>query len=162
MAKTYEPIATYTATTNVSSFDFTSISGTYTDLVIVASLKNNTGAGYNLYMRFNSDSGSNYSTTELYGTGSAAGSGRGSNQTIAQAIKSDNSNFSTSVVSIQNYSNSTTYKTLISRTNPSSATSAYVTLWRSTAAITSINFSAESPSSIVSGSTVTLYGIKAA
>ena len=36
MAATYEPIATTTLTSTQSSVDFTSISGSYTDLIVVA------------------------------------------------------------------------------------------------------------------------------
>jgi hypothetical protein len=162
MPQTYTPIATYTATANVSTFTFSSIPSTYTDLIISASLKNNTGAGYNLFIRFNGDTGSNYSTTELWGTGSAAGSSRTTNAVYAQLMRNDNSNFSGSTVSIQNYSNTTTNKTGISRTSSTNSPSVFLSLWRSTAAINSITFLQESPANIVAGSTLTLYGVKSA
>lgn len=162
MPQTYETIATYTATANVSTFTFSSIPSTYTDLIISANLKNNTGAGYNLFMRFNGDTSSNYSTTELWGNGSAAGSSRTTNAVYAQLMRNDNSNFSGSAVSIQNYSNATTYKIAISKTSSTNNPSIFASTWRSTAAINSITFLQESPANIVAGSTLTLYGVKSA
>ena len=158
---TYTPIASQTITSNTSTFTFSSIPSTYTDLVIAASLKNNIGAGYNLLMRFNGDSGSNYSATEIAGDGSSVVSSRGTNQTSAQTMRNDNSNFSPSIVSIQNYSNTNTFKTSLSRTSTSNSPRAFVCLWRSTAAINSITFLMES-NDLVAGSTITLYGITAA
>jgi hypothetical protein len=68
------------------------------------------------------------------------------------------------VIQINNYSNSTTFKTPLIRTNtgPSWGTVfAIVGLWRNTAAITSITFTPDT-GNFDTGSTFTLYGIKAA
>lgn len=155
---TYEPIETRTLSTAQSSVTFNTITGTYTDLVLVSDsiLVSGTGAAR---IRYNSDSGSNYSNTYVYGDGSSALSGRSSNQT------SIDFNFigtarSTSICHIQNYSNSTTYKTLISRGNGGGITIAYVGLWRNTAAITTIEVIGSS--NFNTGSTFTLYGIASA
>lgn len=161
MPSTYEPIATYTATSSVSTFTFSSIPSTYTDLVVAANLKNDIGVGYNLFMRYNGDTGSNYSCTELYGSGTASGSARSINQTFTQALRNDNSNFSASTVSIHNYANTNVYKTTMSRTGSANNPSVFTSMWRSTAAINSITFVMES-NNLVAGSSVTLYGIKAA
>jgi hypothetical protein len=59
-----------------------------------------------------------------------------------------------------NYSNSTTYKTILGRSNAAtSGTSAAVGLWRSTSAINSIEIGTVS---FTAGSTFSLYGIAAA
>lgn len=157
---TYDCIATTTLTSNQSSVTFSSISGSYTDLVYV--IYNKTG-GINTAVRFNSDSGTNYSLTQLYGNGSAAASLRSTNVTygIAGVIGND----STVVGHIMNYSNTTTNKTLIGRGGAAGDTylDAFVTLWRSTSAITSVTFYQGSDAGTWgSGSTFTLYGIKAA
>ena len=162
MASTYEKIATTTLGSAAASYTFSSISGSYTDLVLVV----NAGASspsYDFAMRFNSDSGSNYSVTRLIGNGSTASSSRTSNNTFinTRAIPADITG--TYIVQIQNYSNTTTYKTaLIRANNPASATEAVVGLWRNTAAITSITISPEFLVNLLAGSTLTLYGIKAA
>jgi hypothetical protein len=67
-----------------------------------------------------------------------------------------------------NYSNSTTYKTMLGRQGTASSTaggaSLTVSLWRNTSAITSIQLQLDFGSSNrwYTGSTFTLYGIKAA
>jgi hypothetical protein len=68
---------------------------------------------------------------------------------------------SVSILNFQNYSNSTTYKSVLTRVNNSGFTMAWVNLWRSTAAITSITIYPYS-GTFSSGSTFTLYGISAA
>jgi hypothetical protein len=66
------------------------------------------------------------------------------------------------IYNIMNYSNTTTFKTMISRfSNSSVIAQAEVSLYRSTSAITSIEIFT-TPDSFAVGSTLTLYGIKAA
>lgn len=160
---TYSPIATTTLGSSASSYTFTSIPGTYTDLIIIGQIKG-TASTY-LNVRFNSDTGSNYSRTILSGNGSTLISDRRSNQT---AIATDynetiQTNFNyTTILQINNYSNSTTYKTLLGRpNNAATGVGASVGLWRSTSAITSVSLVADS-SAFDTGTTFTLYGIAAA
>jgi hypothetical protein len=162
MPTTYEPIASTTLSAGTATIDFTSIPQTYTDLVFVVSGKN-TVAATNIQLRFNSDTGSNYSNTSLTGNGSSASSGRSSNVTYSFiGDLGAGSEYSTIVTHIFNYSNTTTFKTLISRSNLASIQVILrALLWRSTSAITSIQVSCQSDS-LASGSTFTLYGIKAA
>jgi hypothetical protein len=62
-----------------------------------------------------------------------------------------------------NYSNTTTYKTIISRgDNPGFLVIALANLWRSTSAINIITMVSETGNNFVTGSTFTLYGITAA
>jgi len=167
MAITYEPIATTTLSSAAATVTFSSISGSYTDLVLVCN-GGVTIAAANAHLRFNSDTGSNYSDTNITGTGSAASSSRSTSQTScilnSYGYPENDMNWNC-LVHIMNYSNTTTYKTLLSRSNQAdNGISALVGLWRSTAAITSIDiisiFSGSPQFSI--GTTFTLYGIKAA
>lgn len=159
---TYTPIATTTLTGSSNTLTFSSIAGTYTDLIIAASASMPSTDDAFL-VQFNSDTGTNYSTTYLYGNGSAAVSGRASNATSTIQGRAGNATFGTSYIQFQNYSNTTTYKTVISRGGSASGlVVAYVGLWRSTAAITSIKITSESGNSFSNGSTFTLYGIAAA
>jgi hypothetical protein len=57
MAKTYEPIATTTLSSAQSSVTFSSISGSYTDLVLVSNVSGS-GGNANLRVTLNSDTGS--------------------------------------------------------------------------------------------------------
>lgn len=163
---TYTPIATTTLGSAQPSVTFSSISGSYTDLVLVCNIAQ--AAGNNsLRFRINNDTGSNYSDTYLYGNGATAGSGRDSSQTSGLSYATGSTTLETNyILQFMNYSNSTTYKTVLSRSNRASAeTGADVNLWRSTSAITRIDLAMGGTfptNNFASGSTFTLYGITAA
>ena len=167
MPATYEPISTQTLASGSTSISFSSITSSYTDLVLVCNVFGT--ANYSGFIRFNGDTGSNYSTTMMQGNGSTATSSRASSQTSINVL-SKNIGFDTTyptngIINIQNYSNSTTYKTVLSRTNVVRAsageTAAYVGLWRNNAAITSLTIISDG-GTYETGSVFTLYGIKAA
>jgi hypothetical protein len=161
MTATYDKIATYTLPSSTSSYTFTSIAGTYTDLVLICGIQGGSGTGVG--MQFNSDTGTNYSNTRLIGDGSTASSARTSNSGNARIAQNGYSSGDKGViiVNLQNYSNTTTNKTSITRNNIAvSATEAIVNLWRNTAAITSITIFGTT-GSLETGTTFTLYGIKA-
>ena len=123
------------------------------------------GGAANLWCRFNGDTGgtANYSTTYLAGNGSAASSARDTSAAEGWCGRLSSTNWTTSIASFQNYANSTTYKTSISRGNDvSGLVIAYASLWRQTTAISSITLSNSSGINFSAGSTFTLYGIKAA
>ena len=163
MAQTYTPIATTTLASPAASYTFSSIPSTYTDLVLVAQAANSIGDGYYFGLQFNGDTATNYSDTSIYGTGSSALSTREASVTRIIAGWTSLSAPTTLVCNIQNYSNTTTYKTALMRNaNSAYREGAWVGLWRSTAAINSITVTSESTSSFLTGSTLTLYGIKAA
>jgi hypothetical protein len=166
--RTYTPIARTTLSSAAASVTFSSISGSYTDLILVATgtVSGNTYGGW---LQFNSDTGTNYSWTNISGNGTTASSGRNSsiantsNWYIGPANGWSNTSQNNVVLHIFNYANTTTNKTWLSRTaNPANATEATVGLWRSTAAITSITLGVQSSLNYNSGSTFTLYGILAA
>lgn len=168
MPSTYDKIATTTLGSTQTTITFSSIAGTYTDLVLIAAF----GLGNSTYqpiLRFNSDTGSNYSATALSGNGSSAVSSRHTNQNgiyvnPGAGTGGTITNPMSWIINIQNYANTTTYKTAINRFNNSAnIVNAEVGLWRNTAAITTVSLTAESGSGdFQSGSTFTLYGIKAA
>ena len=159
MATTYTPIATQTLGSASASVTFSSISGTYTDLILIIS-GTNTAGGENLLLQFNGDTGSNYSRTQIAGNSSTALSYKAVNVTEAR-IGQVQTTLSTCINHIMNYSNTTTYKTLISRDGNSSVlTQETINLWRSTSAITSILVYQSSSANFLTGSTFTLYGVK--
>ena len=165
MASTYTPIATTTLGSSAASYTFSSIPSTYTDLVIVSSATITAPTSASWFMRFNGDTASNYSDTYMYGSGSSAGTLRDSSITGIRFAAGANGSAdqSTSITNIQNYSNSTTYKTILSRySNAAADVSAYVGMWRSTSAITSITLYLASTANFATGSTFTLYAIQAA
>lgn len=163
MPVTYEPIASTTLEVAASSVTFSSIPGTYTDLVLVNTGTFNTSDN-SYYLTFNGDSGSNYSTTFLYGDGTSALSTRASSQTFISAGRL-NTSFGLGITHIMNYANTTTNKTVLTRGNSGALVNANVGLWRGTGtpAITSLTAAVPvGASTFSSGSIFTLYGIRAA
>lgn len=163
MPSTYTPIATTTLSSPASIVTFSSISGSYTDLRLI-SVYRGTSTGINCYP--NSDFGSNKSWTALRGTGSVAESGRGSNAIAIQdywtTVTNASGEFTVSKMDFMNYSNTTTYKTVLVRRDVSSAyAETLVNLYRSTSALTSLGIYSAS-GNFDTGSTFTLYGVKSA
>jgi len=163
MPVTYEPLATITLNSAQTDVTFSSISSSYTDLILVADYITSTTTE-SLNLRFNSDTSSNYSRTQLYGTGSTAGSNRGSSETSLSAIYGGATARANSTIHIMNYANTTTHKSVIYRINDT-ANLALVGagIWRKAPeAINTILIFSPTSNNIASGSTFTLYGIKAA
>jgi hypothetical protein len=159
MATTYEPIATTTLGSAAASYTFSSIPATYTDLVLIMN-GTLTGTGA-VYCEFNGDTASNYSSTYIQGQAGSASSSRDTKLYLFGLLTSG-SGPNAGIANIMNYANSTTYKTVISRANDTSTVNANVGLWRGTpAAITSIALKL-SANNFATGTTFTLYGIKAA
>lgn len=159
MAATFEPIATTTLGSTATSFTFSSIPSTYTDLKLVVTSISNTGSGQ-IGMRFNNDTGANYSRTYLYGNGTSALSGA---QTGVDKIES--LNYSGTLPKLTSYDifsyAGSTYKTCLlvdsNDRNGSGFTNSTVGLWRNTSAINRIDILG---TTFDVGTTATLYGIK--
>ena len=167
---TYTPIATTTLASAAQGITFTGISSSYTDLVLVLSLISKT-AGNDVRYRVGNgsiDSGMNYSSTHLTGNGSTASSSRSTADNFVGLMRAVGTTTSpaTFIINFQNYSNSTTYKSILGRaSSPASEVSASVGLWRNTAAINQIYIYEDgvtSPQQFDIGTTATLYGIAAA
>ena len=167
---TYTPLASTTIGTAVASYTFSSISGSYTDLVAIITASTSNASSQVLGMTMNGDTTALYSTTRMYGNGTTASSDRFSAQNsvdVGYLAGTGGTGNSQTIVQIQNYSNATTYKSCLYRWNSENAgatlkyTAAGVGLWRNTAAITSLGFSFAA-GNITAGSTFALYGIAAA
>ena len=157
---TYSLIASTTLTSTSASVTLNSIPATFTDLILVCNLFS-AGTTYSS-IRFNGDSGSNYSLTDLYGDGgggvatsrqsNVANGGAGPSYGSGQVLQYD----------INEYANTAVQKTAIGRNaNPNAGNFASVTWWRSTAAINSITLITGTGDSWSVGSTFKLYGIQA-
>lgn len=165
-------IATTTLGSAASTITFSSIPGTYTDLRLVANIATvNQGDSYKI--RFNSDSGTNYSHTEIIGNGSTADSYRTSNAngiwvnyagigTPAGAFPLTTQFISFDLFSYAGSTNKTGLLTISNDYQNTGAGNGTVTrevgLWRNTSAVTSITLVANS-SNFYQGCTATLYGI---
>ena len=163
MTTTYTPLYTTTLGSTSSGVVISSFPSTYTDLILVVNGKADSGSTGSIGLQYNSDTGSHYSYTRILGDGTNASSARGSN-TSATYIGDTGTDPAVFIVSIQNYSNTTTYKTHLSRSNSQYYVSSYVGLWRgstgsSTDAITSIKVLPPSGANWAIGSTFSLYGV---
>jgi hypothetical protein len=157
MPATYEPIATTTLGT-AATITFSSIPATYTDIVCVI---NATAAASTAYtnLRFNGDTGTNYSWTLLTGDGATATSSRGTSTTFIPSLYRSTAQPTLAIIHLFSYAGSTNKTVLIENSsdlNGSGVVDRRVGLWRNTAAITQISFAATLPI----GTTATLYGIK--
>ena len=160
---TYVPLATTTTSGSAATITFSGFSGAYTDLIVSANYDSVTAGNQSLNMRFNGDTGTNYSYTILRGSGTAAqsaNSGGADSRIYCGTASTGVTNIaSNAIIHIQNYSNTTTYKTALIRQNsPDYYLMANVGLWRSTAAITSITLY-QTAYNFINGSTFSLYGI---
>jgi hypothetical protein len=166
---TYTAIAEQTLGSAAASVTFSSIPGTYTDLVLVISEFNSAATDTSFVFQVGNgsiDTGSNYSATEIGGNGSAAFSDRASNSTVAYlngpGIGTSTTAPNTYAMHFMNYSNTTTYKTVLVRGGSAAGnTVALVNLWRSTSAINTIKIN-QSANNMATGSTFSLYGIASA
>lgn len=167
MALTYEAIATYTVSSSQSSITLNSIPQTFNDLVLIGAFTASDNPA-TVIIRFNNDSSSLYSQTTIAGASYGATTERESGQgRINLSATSGAPSASPAVLkaNLLNYSSSSTNKLLLSRWNNGSSTAASAQsvagLYRSTSQITRIDLFAYA-SNFTSGSTFTLYGIKAA
>jgi hypothetical protein len=165
---TYSLIASQTGTGSSGTVTFSSITGTFTDLILVAGNVVASSGAPNIAMTFNSDTTSNYSNTLLEGNGTSATSVRRTNATSiteGNALSLGGSNPSTIIYQIMDYANTTTYKTVLIRNNEPSTTypgvGAVAGLWRATpAAINTVTLTLGG-GNYSTTSTFKLYGIQA-
>lgn len=167
------PIVSSTLSSN-GYFEFSNIPQTYQDLFIsvnarAAATVGDSGFSNQSYITtYFNDITANYSVTFLIGDGSSATSTRASAQGNAYFGFIPNANatsgiFGSTTVNILNYANTSTFKTILSRTagdaNGSGTTTLTVNGWRNTAAINKITLYC-SYTNFVAGTTATLYGIR--
>lgn len=169
MPTTYTPLATSTLSSSSPTVTFSGISGFYTDLVLIVNAQSTQATTYdNLIIQFNSDTGTNYSRQRLNGFSGGATADRSSNATslgigAITGTSFSSSIFSPNIIQIQNYSNTTTFKTALWRNNSQDAyVQAGVGTWRNTNAITSISIKTASGSNLAAGCTFSLYGVASA
>ena len=169
MPNTYVALDTRTLGANADDITFSNIPASYTDLVLVIVAAEATANTNGLRVRVGNntiDTGNNYSNTYLTGNGTSATSNRESNNSSIgaawQTAPSGNVGENVTTFHFMNYSNTTTNKTILCRSNQAAqAVEATVGLWRSTVAINTIlvRTSAGSANQLKAGSTFSLYGI---
>jgi hypothetical protein len=151
-----------------SSIEFTSIPQDGTDLVVCVSLRSaKVDLLDGVQFRFNGDTGSNYTSRQLYGTGSGVDSSAGTissgNVGPTSAANSTSNTFGNQVMYIPNYTGSTAKSVSCDSVQESNQTESYIhivaALWTGTAAITSLTIFSAASANFVVGSTISLYKI---
>ena len=158
----YTPITTTTLASAAASYTFSSISASYTDLVLVINGMT-TSNNATFRMQFNGDTAGNYSWTSIGATSGGAASYRAANSAyVPFFIMNGGTLLYGATVNINSYSNTSINKTSIVRADAGNGEASLVTgLWRSTSAINSITI-LTSAGNLSSGTTLSLYGITAA
>lgn len=158
---TYEPLATTTLSSSQASITFNSVSGSYTDLKVVLVGSSSTGTWWGL--RFNSDTGTNYSYTNVRGNGSTVSTNRTTNGSFILANENNISSISHAIYEIFSYASTSINKTVLGIYSGDAVGSGIVQrtvgLWRSTAAITTVEIWTTGGANFAIGTTATLYGI---
>jgi hypothetical protein len=162
----FESIATVTVGSGGSAtVSFTSIPSTYTHLQIRSFTRIPSG-GNNGLLTFNSDTGANYVTHLLYGDGASAAalSFTNDNYIYGSRVSTATSTYGVGVIDVLDYANTNKFKTVRLLTGNDDNGSGLIALnsglWRSTSAITSITYTAQSGSIFAQYTQFALYGIK--
>jgi hypothetical protein len=158
-------LANLTVSGTPASISFTGFAATYRDLYIVCSA-NTPGNNAFYQVRFNGDTGANYSIQTLFGAGSAAaGNYQAFSLTSISPVGGGANNELGSTrlaffaVDILDYSQTNKKKVAMSRSASSgNSINSWVGTWHNTAAITSVVIF-PSAGAFTTGNTFTLYGV---
>jgi len=171
MANTYTLISSVTVGSGgAASISFTSIPATYTDLLIKLSARGDAAATtwQNVRLRFNSDSGSNYTHRTLAGLGTTIATGTQTTVynrfSYAPYLLVTASIFSNSEYYISNYTSSNNKSMSYDSSAENNSSSVYAlavsgAVWNNSAAISSIEITPDPGGNWVQYSTAYLYGI---
>lgn len=161
----YDSIATGVGTGSSGTITFSSIPQGYTHLQVRFFVQSASTASQ-VRVRINGDTGSNYTLHQLKGNGSTASAAAYFNETpitIPVVEPANGSTFGVAVMDILDYTNTNKFKTL--RTlggadlNGSGEVLFSSNLWRSTSAITTLDFLADGVN-FATNSQIALYGVK--
>jgi hypothetical protein len=172
MPVTFQKIAAVTVGAGgAASMDFTSIPGTYTDLVIKVSARDGRAiVAASIVLQINGSTASSGSYRRIYGDGTSAFSDSDVSQTVVQSGHSDGNNATASTfgnveIYIPNYAGTSNNKSIssdgVAETNGTTTFMSLVAgLWANTAAITQVTIKPATAVNFLQYSTATLYGIK--
>jgi hypothetical protein len=168
----YESIATVdVGSGGEATITFSSIPSTFKHLQIRCLMRNtDADPGQSaLFMRFNSDTASNYSWHRLFGNGASGASGASTSTTsmlagIGARAGSLASTFGVTVIDVLDYVDTNKYTTIRGLTGHDTNGGGYAGLhsgnWRNTDAVTTIDLITDATKSFVQYSSFALYGIK--
>jgi len=153
-APTYEPIATITLSSSVSTVSFDSLNQSYRDFILI--IKGGTDSDSSLTIEFNNDTGNNYSSVQMQGNGSSTGSFTRTDISPETGNTTGNNHW---ILQFFDYSATDKHKTGLSANAGQSIVNRKAYRYASTSAITSIQI--KTGSTFTSGTQMSLYGIEA-
>jgi hypothetical protein len=160
----YESIATTTLSSGATTITFSSIPSTYKHLQIRTMFVSS--ALVNPILRFNSDTGANYSWHHLYGDGASVASNGGASATLmyfSYIAGTFATNPAVTITDVLDYANTSKYKTARTLSGYDSNGNGEIAVWsgnwRNTAAITSITLYNDQ-GNFNTNSSFALYGVK--
>ena len=167
MADTYVLISSVTVGSGgTSSINFTSIPGTYTDLLLKASTRSNVnGYGTDMTISINGST-SSFSSRRLYGYSNGIYNDVETNKFgLVNGGTSTSNTFSSNDIYLHNYAGSTHKTFSVDGTVENNSGSVYLvtltgTLWSNTSPITSLSISDNTGATFQQYSIASLYGIK--
>jgi hypothetical protein len=158
----YIPIASQTLTSAASSVTFSAIPQTFRDLIIVVSATGTVDV--NIFMTLNGDTGSNYTSVRMFGTGSSAlsstDSARADWRISSNAVVSSTptQNY---IIQVFDYAQTDKHKTGLWRANsPTAGVAAAAGRYASTSNVTSFSMTTLNANTYAAGSVFSLYGIE--
>lgn len=162
----YVALANVTLASSTPSITISSIPQSYRDLVLVMQIRTTRSAASDGgFVRANGDSGSNYTRTGMYGTGSSTGAFAGTESGFYLSITGASATsgiFDINVLQIMDYSATDKHKTALLRESENQVVTvlAEAQRWANTSAITSLTIVPQVGPSLNSGTTISLYGVR--
>jgi hypothetical protein len=167
MAVTYKLIETVTVGSGgAANIEFTSIPQTYTDLVLVVSVRSARAASFDNTQVAINTSTSNMSARILQGDGASSSSATLTSFYLGDipAASATSSVFASQTVYLPNYTGSSNKSFSVDSVSENNSTTSYqqlvAVLWSQTAAITQVRLFTGNAANFVQHSSASLYGIK--
>lgn len=161
MATAITALANVTLASATNVITFSSINSGFQDLyLVITPIAPTTGGGVTL--RFNSDTGTNYNRTAMWGTGSSASSGSTNGNSLGY-FGGDSTSQAVITLHVFDYSATNKYKNFLSKssqTNSGQRVETSFGTWKGTSAITSVSIINDSQNFSV-GATFSLFGVLA-
>ena len=157
MTAKYTVLGNTTLATTSASVTFSPIPGGYKDLVLV--VNGGVTSNFQFRVRFNGDTGANYSYVQMYGEPNGAGSDSNTLDHI-RVVFGDSSNKGMATLEVMDYSDTSKHKTVLAREvgNSESYLVARASRWANNSAITSMQIIPHA-GSLQTGTTFRLLGV---
>lgn len=151
----YVPLATITLNSSAASITFSNINQSYKDLVVI--YEGTASDGNDIFLYCNGNKGNDYGFTRLLGDGGQMYYQAKNNNALEIGITYNL--LSALKIEILDYSDTSKYKQILSRSDNENNIAIYGASFKSTAAVTSVELE-PGPDFFNSGSVFSLYGIE--